>query len=251
MRFDGQPVPAQRVPGGQLGPEVHRHPGGAVRQRRDAVAGQAAHPDTARGTRHVLRPVAGHHRQPHGVQGVQPGVPHHVPVHRPHAADRAELRLRGGRAAAVGAHRPAHVRPGEHTAVRPREPVQAQPEAEAPAGAGAPAPGQIEHLAAVLLRAHHQRRGVRPVPVPVAAEPGGGHPEDGAAGGHRRRHRGRRRTVNGRRAQLAPRLVGAPPPAPRRNRPSSLAIRSTCPPRIFPFTRHFHQITFFFCFFKE
>lgn len=228
MRFDGQPVPAQLHSGGQLGPEVHRHPGGAVRQRRDAVAGQAAHPDTARGTRHVLRPVAGHHRQPHVVQGVQPGFPHHVPVHRPHAADRAELRLRRGRAAAVGAHRPAHVRPGEHTAVRPREPVQTQPEAEAPAGAGPPAPGQVAHLAAVLLRAHHQRRGVRPVQVPVPAEPGA-QPEDGAAGRRRRcrryRRRGRRRTVNA--AARPPRAAcgsSAVRRHPRRNRPLSCPL---------------------------
>lgn len=185
MRFDGQPVLAQRVAGGQLGPEVHRHPGGAVRQRRDPVPGQAAHPDTARGTRHVLRAVAGHHRQPDRVQGVQPRVPHDVPVHGPHAAHRAELRLRRGRAPAVVAHRPAHVRPGEHPAVRPREPHETGPEAEAPAGPRAPTARQVAHLAAVLLRAHHQRRGGRPVPVPVAAEPRAR--AHAAAAGHRKR----------------------------------------------------------------
>jgi len=88
VRIDGQPVRAQLVSGGQLGPEVHRNSGSAVRQRRDPVQGQAAHPDTSGGARHLFRPVAGHDRQPDVVQGLQPGVPHHVPVHRPHPADR-------------------------------------------------------------------------------------------------------------------------------------------------------------------
>lgn len=209
LRFDGQLVLAQLVAGKQLGSEVHRDPGGVVRQRRDQVAGQAAHPDPAGGTGHVLRPVAGHHRQPHIVQGVQPGVPHHVPVHGPHAADRAELRLRRGRATAVAAHRPAHVRPGEHPAVRPRQQVvEKQPETEAPARARPlPAARQVAHLAAVLLRARHQRRGGRPVQIPVAAEsraraqaPGAGHrvlPHCRSRTHHRRqrRRRRRRRTV--------------------------------------------------------
>lgn len=180
MRVHGQLVCAQLVGhvggGGRqqqqlLGTQVHRDPGGAVRQRRDPVPGQAAHPDPVGGTGHVLRAVAGHHRQPDVVQGIQPGVPHHVPVHRPHAADRAELRLRRGRAPAVGAHRPADVRPGEHPAVRPRQPVQAQPEPQAPAGARPAAARQVAHIATVLLRTRHQRRVVRPVPVPIPAEP--------------------------------------------------------------------------------
>jgi len=170
VRIDGKPVLAQRVAGGQLGPEIHGDPGGVVRQRRDPIPGQAAHPDTARGTGHVFRPVAGHYRQLDVVQGVQPGIPHHVSVHRPYAADRAELRLRRGRAPAVVAHRPTHVRPGEHPAVRSRQPVQTRPQTETPAGLGSPAPGQVAHFAALLFRAHHQRRGVRPVQVPVPAE---------------------------------------------------------------------------------
>jgi len=170
VRIDGQLVRAQLVSGRQLGPEVHRDPGRAVRQRGDQVQRQAPHPDTSRGARHVLRPVAGHDRQLNLVQGVQPGVPHHVLVDRPHPADRIELRLFGSCPAAVVAHRPAHFRPGEHPAVRPRKPVEERQETETQTGACPTAPGQIAHIHTVLLRAHHQRRGVRPVQILVAAK---------------------------------------------------------------------------------
>lgn len=214
VRIDGQPLHAAAAPaaavqqreqqgrGGRVGAQVHRDPGGVVRQRRDAVAGQAAHPDTAGGAGHVLRAVARHHRPPDVVQGVRPGLSHHVPVHGPHAADRAELRLRGRRGPAVVARGPAHVRPGEHPAVGAAGPVQARaPRAEAAARARArpPAARQVAHLAAVLLRAHHQRRGVGPVAVPVAAEPRAA--RRGRAGPRapgRGRGRGRRRLNEGR-----------------------------------------------------
>jgi len=170
VRLDGQLVRAQLGSGRQLGPEVHRNSGRAVRQRGDPVQRQAPHSDTPRGAWHVLRPVAGHDRQLDFVQGVQPGVPHHVPVDRPHPADRAELRLFGGRSAAVVAHRSAHFRPGEHPAVRPRKPVEEREETETQAGAGPPATRQVAHIDAVLLRAHHQRRGLRSVQILVPAE---------------------------------------------------------------------------------
>lgn len=143
----------------------------------------------------MFRPVARHHRQPDRVQGVQPGVPHHVPVHRPHAADRPELRLRRRRPPAVVAHRPAHVRPGEHPAVRPGEPVPERPQAEAPARPGAPVTRQVAHLAAVLFRARHQRRGRRPVQVPVTPE-SGSRTKVGAAASAPRRRIGARRVIS-------------------------------------------------------
>lgn len=170
MRIDGQLVRAQLVSGRQLGPEVHRNSGRAVRQRRDPVQRQALHSDTPRGARHVLRPVAGHDRQLDFVQGLQPRVPHHVPVDRPHPADWTELRLFGSRASAVVAHRPAHFRPGEHPTVRPRKPVEEREETETQTGAGPPAPRQVAHIDTVLLRAHHQRRSLRSVQILVPAE---------------------------------------------------------------------------------
>jgi len=170
VRIDGQLVRAQLVSGEQLGPKVHRNPGRAVRQRRDPVQGQAPDPDTSRGARHVLRPVAGHDRQLDFVQGVQPRVPHNVLVDRPHPVDRVELRLFGSRPAAVVAHRPTHFRPGEHPAVGPRQPVEELPETETQTGPGPPAPRQVAHIATVLFRAHHQRRGVRPVQILVPAK---------------------------------------------------------------------------------
>jgi len=109
----------------------------------------------------VLRPVAGHDRQLDLVQGLQPGIPYHVLVDRPHPVDRIELRLFRSCPAAVVAHRSAHFRPGEHPAVRPRKPVEEREETETQTGAGPPAPGQVAHIDTVLLRAHHQRRGIR------------------------------------------------------------------------------------------
>lgn len=139
--FDGQPIFAQFVAGGQLGFEIHRYPCGALRQWRDQVQGQATYSDTSGRTWHVLRSVAGHNRQPDVVQGVESRIPYHVPVHRPHSADRSEFRLFGGRPTVVVTHRPAHLRSGEYPTVRPRKPVQTQPETETPARPGSPASG--------------------------------------------------------------------------------------------------------------
>jgi len=170
VRIYGQFVRAQLVSGRQLGLEVHRDPGRAVRQRRDQVQRQATHPDTSRGARHVFRPVAGHYRQLDYVQGLQPRIPHNVLVDRPHPVDRVELRLFGSRPAAVVAHRPAHFRSGEHPAVRSRKPIEERAETETQAGPGPPAARQVAHIATMLFRAHHQRRGVRPVQILVPAK---------------------------------------------------------------------------------
>jgi len=85
----------------------------------------------------------------------------------------------------VVAHRPAHFRPGEHPAVRSRKPFEKRAETETPARACPPATGQVKHIATVLFRAHHKRRGVRPVQILVAAE-SRAHPGYGVA---RHRHR--------------------------------------------------------------
>lgn len=78
MSVAGQPVRELRPE--RLASGVHRRAGAAARQGLDAVALAAARHARAGRARHVLRPVAGHHRSAVRVQDWRTGVPHDVPV---------------------------------------------------------------------------------------------------------------------------------------------------------------------------